>query len=76
MLRIGALADFEIERCVRLGDWIRAEIEKDAFFEQNGFLPDRVRRSPSGSRSSSPRQRAEPRPLTILCRRPNTRVYY
>jgi hypothetical protein len=35
--------DFELERGVLFSDWLHAEIAENAFLEQHGFMPDRVR---------------------------------
>jgi predicted Zn-dependent protease len=37
-------SDFEIEPGLCFGNWLRGEIAKNVFIEQNGFMPDRVRR--------------------------------
>jgi hypothetical protein len=37
-------SDFEIEPGLTFGEWLHAQIAENAFFERNGFMPDRVRR--------------------------------
>jgi predicted Zn-dependent protease len=37
-------SDFEIEPGLTFGAWLHARIEETAFFERQGFMPDRVRR--------------------------------
>ena len=37
-------SDFEIEPGVSFGTWLHAQVAENAFFERNGFMPDRARR--------------------------------
>jgi predicted Zn-dependent protease len=49
-------SDFELPTGQLFGDWLYSEIEAEAFFEQDGFMPDQVRRAASRLQQHRPLQ--------------------